>query len=72
MSNPNQGRKSQELEFEELRDFVCSICLDTIIGQHGCFAFPVNDGLWCCNECEEQIVIPMRLRQSKPQPHWPD
>ena len=40
--------------------FDCSICEETIEGEYGNNAEPVNDGR-CCNFCNEVFVIKRRL-----------
>ena len=40
--------------------FDCSICEETIEGQYGNNAQPVNDGV-CCNTCNMMYVIKRRI-----------
>lgn len=41
---------------------ICSICGMPYEG-HGNNAQPVNDGR-CCNECDEEIVVPRRMQDA--------
>ena len=47
-------------------DMKCSICGNIITGRHGWDgshnADPINDGR-CCDQCNQTVVIPARLRE---------
>jgi DNA-directed RNA polymerase subunit RPC12/RpoP len=61
-------------EYKDRPVFTCSICGDTVAGQWGNNAEPVNEGC-CCDECNFRVVIPMRLydlRRQQRQHHWED
>ena len=44
----------------DMMRFDCSICEETIEGQYGNNAQPVNDGV-CCNTCNMMYVIKRRI-----------